>query len=64
MVLFFFSLMDTSDFFLSQDDFWSEGRHTDYSDYENLQVLVPEGRIVALSKRDPSQVLWEYKVCG
>lgn len=46
------------------DECSGEEKYTEDINYENfLQLLVPEGRVVALSKADFSQVSWEHKVC-
>ncbi|CAG5133197.1 unnamed protein product, partial [Candidula unifasciata] len=44
------------------DECSGEENYTDDISYENrLQLLVPEGRVVALSKTDFGQVSWEHK---
>lgn len=47
------------------DECSEEENYSDDINYDNyLQLIVPEGRVVALSKGDFSQVLWEHKVSG
>ncbi|CAL1530217.1 unnamed protein product [Lymnaea stagnalis] len=49
-------------FSASKEDCASEEMFPEDIDYENfLRLMVPEGRVVALSKDDSSQVSWEHK---
>lgn len=49
-------------FSATKEDCTSEEMFPEDIDYENfLRLIVPEGRVVALSKADSSQVSWEHK---